>query len=206
MIEINLIPKQILVIRSRQRRALRWLSSCGMAVAVLVGIAGIDWLNRAEAYKLTKRRDDLRGKQTEVRLQLDSLRTVSHEFQMQIERARALHAKRPWSGMLSMTAMHLSDAMWLTQFSTIPETPTARSSRARKKQDDGEETEEDPTVTIDAPRQLKLEGYAVNASDPTTLVAALQAESIFEDVKLVQSQRYEQKDDVRFKFEIICSW
>ncbi|MGB0714656.1 MAG: PilN domain-containing protein [Phycisphaerae bacterium] len=206
MISINLIPKDILVARSRHRRAMRWLSACGLAVTMLTVVAGVDWLNRSQLYKLSNRRDALRDKLVEVRKNLDNLTAVGDELKLQIERASALHAKRPWSGMLMMTASHLGDAMWLTRFATIPEVPQRRSRRARDEVEDKEEEGKEETVQIDAPRKLRLEGFALEAGDATLLVAALQKEQIFNEVKLVQTQRHEERESVRFKFEIICSW
>ncbi|MHC5108627.1 MAG: PilN domain-containing protein [Planctomycetota bacterium] len=208
MIAINLIPKPLQQQRVRRLRTIRWLISCIISLSALGIVAGMDWLDRAAADDLLAKNDELHNTLLATRATLTDLATSSEKLGLQIERAEALHAKRAWSGMISMIAAHMPADMWLTSVATVPNAPMMVSSRnprrAATKPGDGEAEPE--AITIEAPRKLSIQGFTTRAADAMALVTGLKKESIFDSVVLIQSERTKTHGKYYFRFEISCEW
>ncbi len=205
MVLANLIPEEERVARTRRRHLRRWSVSVAVSFAALLMFAGIAWLARNEAATLraTSRQidEDLERERTE-------LRATSVEAQrvlVEIERAKALRSKRAWSGMVALIASNMPDGAWLTSLATDPVNPQsgARTAVAAPREKDDEDQ---PAVTIDAPRKLRVSGYAPDAADPHNFVASLGKAGVFTEVELTRFEREPVLDGFFFRFELICEW
>ena len=61
-------------------------------------------------------------------------------------------------------------------------------------------------LTIDAPRRLRLAGFALNATDPLVFVTRLKDADIFRDVFLERSADDSRDDVPRYRFDVVCEW
>jgi hypothetical protein len=75
-----------------------------------------------------------------------------------------------------------------------------------KKSGADEEQGDAEAVTIDAPRKMRLAGYATDAAEPHRFVANLKDTAIFSHIALERSQREPKLDGYYFFFELVCEW
>ena len=61
-------------------------------------------------------------------------------------------------------------------------------------------------ITIDAPRRLKIAGYAPDSARPYLFVENLKRTDAFEAVRLDSSQREPVLDGSYYHFELVCEW
>jgi Tfp pilus assembly protein PilN len=205
MVGVNLIPVSVRLSQVRRRHVRRWAVSVAVGVA-LVGVSlGMDWLRRAEAAGLCADNERLQSELEAIRADLKSVSAQAAETLLRIERAKALRSKRAWSGMIAMIASCMPPQSWLTSIATDPATPPAGTGRS---QDRGKTEAEkgQQAVTIDAPRRLRISGYAPDAADPHEFVTKLKATELFTVVALEQSQREPVSDGWYIRFELVCEW
>ncbi|MFQ5462348.1 MAG: hypothetical protein ACE5E5_06935 [Phycisphaerae bacterium] len=204
MIRVNLIPEKDQIARIRRQHLVRWMVASACAVAALALVTGTDWVSRARADELQAEQARLQSEFARARAELRELTSTSKLLRSQVDQAEALHAKRAWSGMIAMIASHLPQGAWLTSVETDPEAP--RGAVRRSAPVDAEKSDEPQAVVIDAPTALMIHGYAPQARDPVSYIAALKAEHMFREVALVRSRREPVLDGSYFRFELICRW
>ena len=95
---------------------------------------------------------------------------------------------------------------WLTSIATDPGAPTGAASKSRPSSDGDEEQDGSITVTIDAPRKMRLAGYATDAAEPYRFVANLKDTEVFSWIALERSQREAKLNGYYFLFELVCEW
>ena len=61
-------------------------------------------------------------------------------------------------------------------------------------------------VTIEAPRKLRIAGYAPVAAHPYDIVSSLKETDVFASVALERSEREPVLDGSYFRFELVCEW
>ena len=61
-------------------------------------------------------------------------------------------------------------------------------------------------MTIDAPRKLRLIGYALNDAQPMEFVTRLKDAQVFQRVTLERSLLETSEEAQRFRFELVCEW
>lgn len=205
MISVNLIPQHVQVSQARRRRIQRWSGACLVAVGLLVIPLGLDWSTRAKAESLKLRYELAVEAYQTLRTELRESAGVVERARTQIERAEALGSKRAWSSMLMLITEALPDRAWLTTIETDPPAPQG-GTRSSRTTNATASPDEPSVVTIDAPRALRLIGYAPDAPDPMELVSNLKNSGVFERVDLKHSKREAGVDGSYFRFELICEW
>jgi len=205
MVRVNLIPESVRLARTQRRHVRCWSVSIALVVGAVAVCLGIEWLHQVEAAKLHARNDELQSEVKAAHAELKSLTAEADRVLLQIERAKALKSKRAWSGMLAMITSCVSPGSWLTSIATDPAKPPAggiRSKATQKK--DADETQR--AVIIDAPRKLRITGYAPEAAQPHEVVTNLKNTKVFKRVVLERSQREPILDGSYFRFEVVCEW
>lgn len=205
MAKINLIPESVRVTQAQHVRLKRWALSSAVAAGALLAALATDGLRRAKAGELHTRSERLGSELKAIRADLQSVTAEANEVLLQIERANALRSKRAWSGMFAVIASCLPADCWLASVATNPDAPKGRSIRA-KAPAQAEPGEQQRAVTIDAPRALRISGYAPEASAPHAFVTALKDTQLFTRVVLQGSQREPVFDGSYFRFELACEW
>ncbi len=212
MISINLIPESIQLRQARRRQIQRWAVWSGAATLLVSVPLGLEWRHRGEADELDRQNIRLHQELSTIQAELKVVTAAADDLFLQIERADVLRSKRAWSAMLALIASAMPDQCWLASIATDPSAPSAASvhrqavaggagarvdSRSRKPQQ---------PITIDAPRKLRLTGYAANAGDPLVFVANLKDTRVFSRVALERSFREPTRYGSHFRFELVCQW
>jgi Tfp pilus assembly protein PilN len=205
MIGVNLISERAQVAQARRRRIQRWVSASGAAALLLVVPLGLDWSTRAKADALRRKRDRAVAAYRATTLEIERAAAAEEDARIHVERAEALSAKRAWSAMLVVIADALPERSWLVTLGTDPSTPPGGSSAARA-QTAAATGETTNVLMIEAPRELRLIGYAHDAADPLVLVSNLKRTGVFRHVDLRQSTRETGADGSYFRFELACGW
>ena len=205
MIGVNLIPQHVQLSQARRRRIQRWSGASLVAAGLLMIPLGLDWSTRAKADTLKQRYErSVKAYQT-LRTELRESDAAVERARTRIERAEALGSKRAWSSMLMMITDALPDGAWLTTIETDPPTPTGGTRNSRTTI--AKIPSDSPSVVmIEAPRALRLAGYAPEAADPLALVSNLKNSGVFERVDLKHSTRETAVYGSYFRFELTCEW
>ena len=95
---------------------------------------------------------------------------------------------------------------WLTSISTDPEKPLSIHKGRKKIASKKNPKKAAEVVVIDAPRRLKIVGYAESASDPNEFVDRLNHTRVFHLVELERSQREPILDGSYYRFKLYCEW
>ena len=207
MISINLIPRDVRRRQTQRRRLWRWASLAMVGLLLLGASAGFDFARRGTVDQLRATDESLQVKVTRARADLQTITAELMSARNNLEHATALRTKRAWSGMIALIARTMPENCWLTSIATDPDKPTAgrRNSRKKpaKKKPAGKEQE---VVVIDAPRRLKITGYAREASEPNEFVDRLNHSGAFRLVELERSQREPILDGSYYRFQLYCEW
>ncbi len=213
MVGVNLIP-QDLQLAQAVRRHLKWWTVAIVGAAVLVSAPlAMGWYLRAEASALGVQTDQLQGQLAQSRNDLKLITAQVSQAASRLERATALRSKRPWSRLLVMIGNYMPGGCWLTSIGTDPVTPPAVAARrsrdprsaggdARKPNSAGDRS----TLIIEAPRKLRITGYATDAAEPLEFVTALKDSGVFGNVALERMRREPVLDGFYFRFELLCEW
>ncbi len=209
MIGINLIADSVLVSRRRRRRVQRWVMSvlaAGVVASIPVGIE----LSRHQQVQ------SLRGEKRLYAAQIESMRSELNEvgienrgLSAQTARANALRTKRSWSRLLAMVSRTLPEELWLTSMSTDPAVPIRghRDLTPRKSAAPAGEVDDAPrVVTMEAPRALKLAGYALEHRHLYEFMSRLKSVEAFGDVSLTKAVEEPVFRSKAVRFEIRCTW
>lgn len=210
MIQVNLIPAHVQLGQMRRQRLRVWAAgNAVVAVAVIVPFA-LEWLNQARAEELQARNVEVQQQLSAAAANLRAVRDEAEQLHLQIRRADALRSKRAWSGMLGLIAGCMPPGSWLTQLATDPPAPRgaggAATPRSSPTISPTTKAATPPVVTIEAPRKLRLIGYASTAAEPLTLVTNLKDTGVFARVTLERSQLDHVNERAAFRFEVVCEW
>ena len=202
---MNLIPEGVHQARTGRRHLKRWTVAAVLALTLLAIPAGVDWYSRVRADELNIKARRLAGQLSSMRKQVEGATDAANEAFLQLERANALRAKRSWSSMLAMLGVCMPTECWLISIATDPAVPSgaARVSVVNKARKDDQPEE---VVTIDAPRKLRLIGYALNDAQPMEFVTRLKDAQVFQRVTLERSLLETSEEAPRFRFELVCEW
>ena len=204
-ISVNLLPRQLVVAQTLRRRRRRWFAVCVLAAIVLAIPVGVESYRMARAEELRLEGARLHKDREAVETELTRIVTASHEAFLQLERAKALREKRSWSAVLTLLADTLPRGCWLTELATDPPAPTgtqARRSTDTPIADDNARV----TIVMEAPRTLRIHGYATDAAQPLAFVRDLKASNAFAQVVLRSTQREPAANGYYFRFELQCDW
>lgn len=206
MISVNLIPDTIQAAQ-KQRRHLRWWGMLILAASVVLVVPlGIDWYQSARAAELHAQDEQLQSVLATTRAELRAQMAQANTTLLHLERAKALRSKRAWSAMFALISRCMPAGCWLTSFATDPPGPSlgaVGTITMAGRETDGEAR---TTVTIEAPRKLRLSGYATDAAEPHEFVANLKSTGAFSHVLLEGSRREPELDGYYSRFELVCEW
>lgn len=207
MTTINLIPLTRQIARTRRRHMKVWAVAATVAAAILAVPMVHQGMQRAEAAHLRTRYDQQLAHIQALRSQVRAASRQATDARIRLERAANLRAKRNWSGMVALIAKCLPDGCWLTSLRTDPAAPGAPAASGRRvplgNDKDGKASK---TVTIEAPRKLRIAGYAAAAAEPHAFVAELKKAGVFARVELEHVMREAVHDGSYFRFELVCEW
>ena len=206
MISVNLIPRNVRLAQARRRRLWRWGSLAMVGLLLLGASAGVDFARRATADELRATNEGLQRQITRAQSNLTAITAELMSARNHLEHATALRTKRAWSGMIALIARSMPENCWLTSIATDPDKPLSirRSSTKRVSKNVG--GKEPEVVVIDAPRRLRIIGYAERASEPNEFVDRLNHTGVFHLVELKRSQRELILDGAYYRFELFCGW
>ncbi len=207
---MNLIPESVLYARERKRRALRWTVAVAASSVLAAAPLMMDWTRSARAAGLREESDRLFQELEVARTKLRAATSESTSTYLEIERANALRSKRSWSGIFALIASCMPDDCWLASVATDPETPLA-SARPMEAPAPSTPDAVKKTVAIEAPRKLRLVGFANSDTQPLAFVTRLKESGVFQGVLLERSLRApdassDQADQTVYQFEIVCEW
>jgi Tfp pilus assembly protein PilN len=167
----------------------------------------VDWAR-------TGRIDQLHADRAVIQSQLDDMHqevrrvgAESNRVRLQVERAEALRSKRAWSELLQCVVAVLPVGCWLQSVGTDPVRPIGDGAPVRP----GGTPEAAPvgaakTITIDAPRKLRIVGFAESDVQPVEFVSALKSASLFSAVNHEKTRRELVGGSPWFRFELTCEW
>ncbi len=216
MTSINLIPVEIRQAAARRSRLARWIVAT--SIAGVLALIPYSWnlSKQAQAAQAQQEIQHLEQEATGLRSQLRLATSKSQDLLSELERSRALRAKRAWSGMFALIARSLPADCWLLSVATDPETPSAAVIRppiapvASGAATAAGNPQQKETVTIEAPRKLRLIGYSTNDSQPLSFVSNLMESRTFSRVGLEKTLRapagQTAGDETLYQFEIVCEW
>lgn len=205
---MNLIPKQLQLSRARSRRIKAWALPIAAAAMVLVVPVVIDKYRSVEAGRLRAENIQLQRQITGQRAELTDVTAQAHQALVQLQRAEALRSKRAWSAVLALVARRIPPGCWLTSIASDPAAPGQAGARSptRRSRILEREQESVSSVTIDAPRKLRITGYATDAAEPHQFVTRLKQTAVFAYVGLEASHREPVLGGSYFRFELTCEW
>jgi len=206
MVSVNLIPAATQAAHRQKRRLKVWGAMALVSAGLLAVPLAVNWYQSFRAAELTVENERLQQRLTTTRLELRALTTSANQLLQQLNRARALRAKRAWSGMIALVGANMPQGCWLKSIATDPGAPTGTGSKSGRASDGDIGRDGGMTVTIDAPRKMRLTGYATDAAEPHRFVANLKNTQVFSRIALEHSRREPVLDDHYFLFELVCEW
>jgi Tfp pilus assembly protein PilN len=207
MISVNLIPQEQQLRQARRGRIKFWMMVVTVAVALTVVPVIMDELKKDEMDRFQKRYDTVLTQWNDRRTELGSIAEQVEEARVRYERSSLLQSKRNWSGLIALTAKCLPDGCWLTSLTTDPAVPGPPPPPvSRPVPVDGKKPEPPAPLVIDAPRKLRMTGYASAAAEPHAFVAQLKATSVFSRVVLENSVSESVLNGSYFRFDLLCEW
>jgi len=210
---INLIPHGLRQAAAMRARLLRWSITISAAAAVGLVPCMIEWSRKAQAATLQAEIDQLDSEVSSLRTKLSAATARTQQTLSELEKSKALRGKRSWSGMIALIAASMPEHCWLQSIATDPDTPPAGMSRtaipANTPAATPTATVNPETVTIEAPRRLRLVGISTNDAQPLVFVEKLTESGVFSKVALQRVLRSPGRaggDAQSYQFEIVCEW
>ena len=209
MIILNLVPESVQAAQARRRHVKRW--ALVLVVTAVAGTvpAGAHWMQHLRIEELGAQSEKLQSDLAAARVELRTATAEANDAFLRLERAKALRAKRAWSGMLALIGSCLPKQCWLTSIATDPDVPSSAPvvHKTLPPATPGATAAEKPAVmTIEAPRRLRITGEALDSADPLSFVARLKETQVFREVILERSLRERPEQESQFRFELICEW
>lgn len=214
MSSINLIPLAVRQAQARREHLIRW-TVAGLVSAALAAIPySVTLARQTQAAEARRQLEALEDEASTIRSQLRLETARTEEALSELERSKALRAKRSWSAMVALIAASLPQDAWLLSVATDPEAPSAappRPTAEAPKPLAGTAPKRVPeTVVIEAPQKMRLVGNAGSDTAPLILVGRLMESKVFSHVALEKTTRAPapsgNTEEVVYQFEIVCEW
>ncbi len=185
-----------------------------MTAALSLGLVAVpvilDWFHRSEIRRLKVKDAQVRNELEQARGDLRSLTGEISQIRLHLERADAVRNKRAWSGVFGILGRIMPEGCWLTSLATDPAVaPTmagASCALESTPRTAGKNGEKRPVATIEAPRKLRLSGYAGDASLPHRFVKGLKETALFSQVTLQKAIRETTAEGLYYRFDVECEW
>lgn len=210
-LEINLLPQEIQAAQARARHMRGWIAALIPPSLLLLLLLGIDGVRSVQADELRKTSEQLQSDLTAGRAEIRGLSGSVAQATLQLQRSDALRSKRAWSALIDLIGQCMPTDCWLDSLATDPELPSATPmampvAPSVSATSANGRTDLPVTVTIDAPRKLRLVGFSLSAGEPLAFVTNLKQTGVFSAVSLERSVLESESSQARFRFEIMCEW
>lgn len=206
MVTINLIPADVRLSMARRRHIRWWVASLTVAASFVLVALVVDWVHLATASELRAQDALLQAELTGIRAELESVTTESNKVLLQIERANGLRDKRAWSGLITLIGSSMPQQCWLSSIATDPQRPAAAAVGRSSKSPRPKKKDSQRAITIDAPRKLRIRGYAPEPAQPLVFVTNLKRTGAFLAVSLESSKREPVLGGSYYRFDLVCEW
>ncbi len=208
MIGINLIAPSVLEARCRKRRIQRWIYVCAIGSLVAAIPLSIEISRHQKVQSLKREKTMLATMIESTRSRLNESGIEIRNLEAQMGRANALRSKRPWSRLLALIADTLPQELWLVSLATDPSTSTVGYRDLTPIASPGVAgTDSAPqVVTMEAPRALVLQGYALHHKNLYEYMSRLKRSERFNDVSLTNASEEPVLGSTAVRFEVECTW
>ena len=214
MIGINLIPESVLLAKRRRRRLRVWGLTILATATVGAFPIGVEMSRRHQVRLLTTQRGQVQSGIESTRVELNRVGLAIRTLEAQTARADALRAKRSWSGLLGTLSQSMPEEMWLLSVATDPAAPapgdrdlTPQPRAAVRAGTPNNTDRQGPmVVTLEAPRTLALEGYALEYRNLYEFMSRLKLTGAFADVTLTRANDEPVFNANAVRFKILCHW
>lgn len=212
MIGINLIDDSVLAARLCKRYLRRWLTVVLATVAFAVFPVGLEASRQRSVQSLKLEKGVLTSQLESSSAKLTTVGMEIHALEAQAARADALRRKRPWSQLLGKIAEVMPEELWLVSLATVPSAPSGGNrnlipSAATRKSSSGAADDDKPqVVTMEAPRALALEGYALAHKNLYEFMSLLKDTNLFADISLTRASEEPVLTAKAIRFKIECRW
>ena len=207
MIGINLIPESVVLARRRRRRLRVWTLILLTTVAVTALPVGVEMTRQHQVQTLKGERRQVEATIVSTREALNRTGSEIRTLEAQMARSDALRAKRPWSRLLGILSRSMPHEMWLVSLATDPATPPRGDRDLTPKKSSEKKGVHEPTVvTLEAPRALALEGYALEYPNLYEFMSRIERARVFREVALIRATDEPVFDANAVRFKILCRW
>jgi len=209
MLAINLIPEQLQLAQEKRIRIQRWSATLALALLILALPIGIEWYRGTALQSLRNSHQAVSAHLAQRRTELKKITQEAAALQSQIDRAKTLRAKRSWSALLAMFARSMPEELWLTDLATDPASPGAAAPTAPTAPASPPDPKADKapaTISIEAPRKLRLSGFAADHVNLYAFMENLKASGAFSEVLLLASGVQHGASPPAVFFELSCAW
>jgi len=187
------------VARRRARRARWWLATVAVAGGLAAIPVSINTVQRARAAAIERRTVPAKARVEESRRKLRLLRARCAQLSLEISRASALRAKRPWAGLLQLIAGRLPQEIWLTRIESVAAEPPTPVPPATP-------DPEDTDVRLDGPGAIRIRGYALAHESIYEWIDRLKKTQVFTRVQLAEAVKEPMLQGEAVRFELECRW
>ena len=218
MIAVNLIEPSVLNAWRRRRHLVRWIVVLVATAALGAVPVAVELTRQRQVARLTGERLSVLNRIEQTREQLNAIGVEIRMLESQLARADALREKRAWSRLLAMFSDLMPQEMWLMSVTTDPSTPrtgdldlrpkvVAVGDKKKKKDEEEKEPNAAPVVvTLDAPRTLIVDGYALAHRDLYEFMSRLKLTGAFSDVALTKAADEPVFNFSAVHFNVRCTW
>lgn len=205
MTGVNLIPCDILAAHLRRRRIRLWIG-VGAAVAAVASMPAIWQISRrARQAELSDRKAALTTEVAGLRADVTRVNQALADLNERIERADALRSKRPWAGLLALTAECMPQEVWLTGLTT--DSASGRSTKKRRTTDKAKSEKGEPEIVVlEGASRLTIDGFALEHQHVYDFMARLKGSNAFSSVQMVKGDKEPVLWSEAVRFRLICSW
>jgi hypothetical protein len=205
VVHVNLLPKDVQQSLAHRRRVRRWTVALALAAVGVCIPLGAETLQYTRIHRLRQVQADLQAQVRDLRKELERLTVESERVTLLSKHAESLRSKRNWSGLLHVMGTCLPESCWLASAATEPHVPPAASPRAPTTAPGAAKAEPAPAA-MEAPRKLRLTGYAADPALPHVFVKNLKDTRLFTTVLLARAAQEPTLKGSYLKFDLECEW
>ncbi len=209
MIAVNLINKSVVAGRRRRRRLRQWFFVLMTSIAVGSVPVWLEYSRRHLVRALTTEKELNEQLIASAQQQTRVLDVEVATIRAQLARANALRAKRTWSGLIATVTSAMPDAIWMTSLATVPSMAPAGDreiSPIGKTRGSNDQNSAASIVTLDAPREMDIQGYALRQKSIYDFVRELESGKMFANVRMTNATEESLPTGKAIRFHVRCSW
>jgi Tfp pilus assembly protein PilN len=207
MPSVNLIPAEVLEQRARRERCRLWALAALLAWSLVLIPVIREYQAANQLLSQREQMDQIRRRLDVSRRQTDEAAARLAGLDDDLELARRLRDKRPWSGLLAAMTAVQPHGVWLAALTTVRVLNTEASAEARPEGSPADRSKL-PAQTPGrlGPRKIIVQGQARKLEDLIAFETALRELGLFKDVHRggVGDARVQEVKIMGFSLE--CSW